>query len=82
MFGEHNRKQQSETKKNNSDDLNHDFATENFYLKKEVEGLKSRLQRSETQVDQLMASTQEQTKQLFLTQLPSSQSFWQRLWKK
>lgn len=82
VFGEHNIEQQIEINKDNLDDSNHDLVTENFYLKKEIEGLKSRLQRSETQVDQLMISTQEQTKQLFLTHLPSSQSFWHRLWKK
>ena len=82
VFGEHKIEQQSETKEDKSDNLKHDLATENFYLKKEIESLKNRLQRSETQVDQLMASTQEQTKQLFLTQLPSSKPFWHRLWKK
>lgn len=82
VFGERTVEQQTETNKDKLDDSNHDLATENFYLKKEIEGLKSRLHRSETQVDQLMTSTQEQTKQLFLTHLPSSQSFWHRLWKK
>lgn len=79
VFGGHVTEQQSETKSNSQ---GHDPVTENFYLKKEIETLIQNLQRSEARVDQLMVSTQEQTKQLLLTHSKSDRSFWQRLWKK
>ena len=82
VFGGNEIEHQNETKRDNLNNPNHDLATENFYLKKEVEFLTSRLQRSESQVDQLIASTQEKTKQLFLTQTQSPKSFWHRLWRK
>ena len=61
---------------------NHDIATENFYLKREIEALKNSLQKSEARVDQMIALSQEQTKQLLLIESKSEKSFWHRLWSK
>lgn len=60
----------------------HDIATENFYLKKEIEALKNSLEKSESRVDQMIALSQEQTKQLLLIESKSSKSFWSRLWNR
>lgn len=79
VFGGHVSEQKNKTKQ---DSQNHDPVTENFYLKKEIENLTQNLQRSEARLDQLIASTQEQTKQLLLIQSKSEKSFWHRLWKK
>lgn len=79
VFGGHVSEQKNKTKR---DSQNYDPVTENFYLKKEIENLTQNLQRSEARLDQLIASTQEQTKQLLLIQSKSEKSFWHRLWKK
>lgn len=79
VFGEYVSEQENKTKQ---DKQNHDLVTENFYLKREIEILKHHLQKSESRVDQLIISTQAQSKQLMLTQLEPEKSFWQRLWKK
>lgn len=79
VFGAHVPEQQKDTNRTSSD---HDIATENFYLKREIEALTNNLQKSEARVDQMIALAQEQTKQLLLVQPKSEKTFWQRLWNK
>lgn len=82
VFGENKNEQNSETMSNTSNTQKYDIATENFYLKKENEMLLCNLRRTETQIDQLMVSIQEQNKQILLTQSQPKKSLWQRLWQK
>ena len=82
VFGENKGEQSRETKCNNTDSQNYNVVTENFYLKKENEMLLRNLQRTEAQVDQLMISIQEQSKQILLTQSQLKKSLWRRLWQK
>ena len=82
VFGENKGEQSRETKCNTTDSQNYNVVTENFYLKKENEMLLRNLQRTEAQVDQLMISIQEQSKQILLTQSQLKKSLWRRLWQK
>lgn len=70
VFGENSPKQQSEkqndTNQTNQRNTDHDLATENFYLKREIYALAQSLQKSEARVDQLLNTNSEQTKQFLL----------------